>query len=438
MSPLAIIGFIAFVVLIIALLKAPIPPWAAFVAIPVVAALIAGISLSEIGNLAKSGWASVQVAIVVTCFAIIYFSIMNDVGLFEVITTPLVKRVTHAKNPIYALCLTATLIASISHLDGQGNTTIMITLPLMVPLFDQLKMDRRSLALSMGIAVGAMNLLPWTGPTRYTAVALGMDPAEFWRYIIPAQLIMLGVGFLVARLVGKYEMKNGALNQKLTSEVEIKESTSLCVVNKKYFIFNLCLTMVTILILVGSFLNSAVTFMLATAIALIVNYKDKKTVAKKIRDFSGSALPMTLNVIGIGVLIGIMTEGGFINAMAESLMALMPKSVGPFVYIIIAILAMPLLMMLGTGPYYQGLVPVILALAVSYGVNPIIAAAVMLVPTGVSVCVSPMISANHISSGMLGFSIGDFIKYAWKWVLVVSWIAIPVVYFTVSLLVKLF
>jgi CitMHS family citrate-Mg2+:H+ or citrate-Ca2+:H+ symporter len=279
-----------------------------------------------------------------------------------------------------------------------------------------------------------MNLVPWTGPTRHTAIVLGMDPVEVWRGILPAQIIMLLTGFGVAYLLGRREIKRGAINSASELQaVQTRPSDSLCSKNKWFFIFNLGLTILLLAVLVMGVTNSGLTFMVFASIALIVNYHNKKILGKKIKDFSPDILIMTLNVMSVGVLIGLMREGGFTDALAEAIMKIIPVSVGPYIYLIIAFFSTPLLMMLGTGPYYQGFMPVVVSVCQQYGIDPLLAASVILVPSGIAVCLSPLVAANHIACGMLGYEMGDAIKYGLKWVLIVAWLAIPITYFTVKL-----
>ena len=433
MDVLAVIGLVTFLAIIILLVKSPFSPVAVFVLVPVMGALTAGFTLGEISDFAKLGFTSVQTSVIVTAFAILYFSIMSDVGMFEVITKPIIKKAGKSKSPVTAIILAAALVATIGHLDGAGATTIMITLPLMIPFFDKLKMDRRALGLSMGLCVGAMNLVPWTGPTRHTAIVLGMDPVALWKIILPAQIVMLAVGYTMTYMLGRREIKRGAVNSVSGLPSVQSESGYLCVQKKAYFIFNIALTLALLTTLVMGIMNSGFTFLVFTSIALLVNYRSKKLQGKKIKEFSPGILNMVLNVIAVGVLIGIMQEGGFVEALANAVVSVLPASVGPYTYLIIAFLATPLLMVLGTGPYYQGLMPVIVGICAQYGTDPVVAAAVLLGPSGISVSLSPLVPANHISCGMLGYEMGDGIRYGWKWVLAAAWIAIPVVCLTVHL-----
>ena len=435
MSLLAIIGLLAFVAVVVLLIKSPFSLIAVFTLVPTIASLIAGYSPMEISGFVKLGFSSIIINIIVTAFAIFYFAIMSDVGMFEVIAKPIIGNVGKSKNPVIAIMMAAAIVATIGHMDGAGTTTIMITLPLMMPFFDKMKMDRKALGLAMGIVIGAMNLLPWTGPTRYTGMVLGLDPVEVWRKILPAQIMVLVLGYVLAFLIARREIKRGAVNVLEELPVNQISSDSICAKKKGYFIFNVALTIALLAVLIAGIMDSAYTFMIFTTIALIVNYHDKKTQGKKIKEFSPSILNMVLNVMSVGVFVGIMQEGGFVNALAEAIMSGMPQVIGAHIYLVVGFLCTPLLMMLGTGAYYQGLLPLIVSICTQYGMNPMLVAGVVLIPSGLAVSMSPLVPANHVACGMLGYEMGDLIKYGWKWVVVASWIAVPIAYFTLKMVI---
>ncbi|MCI8889004.1 MAG: hypothetical protein HFG70_13090 [Hungatella sp.] len=197
----------------------------------------------------------------------------------------------------------------------------------------------------------------------------------------------------------------------------------------------MALTITLVIFLVLGIMNSGFTFMIFTSIALLANYRSKQEQNKKIKGFSPNVLNMVLNVMSVGVLIGVMQEGGFVDALAEMVVSMIPAAMGPYVFVIIALFSTPLLMALGTGAYYQGLLPVIVGMCGQFGVDPLLAAAVILVPSGVSVSMSPLVAANHISCGMMGYEMGDVIKYGWKWVTAISWIAVLATCITVKFFV---
>ncbi len=83
--------------------------------------------LDGIRNLAPTG--------VMLMFAILYFGIMIDAGLFE----PFVRRIVRVVHgdPVQIVIGTAVLALLVS-LDGDGSTTYMITVAAMLPLYRRL------------------------------------------------------------------------------------------------------------------------------------------------------------------------------------------------------------------------------------------------------------------------------------------------------------
>ena len=105
--------------------------------VPVVAALAGGFA-GEIGGFAMDGIRSVAPAAALLAFAVVYFGVMNDAGLFEPFIRWIVRLV--GDDPLKVALGTAA-IAAIAHLDGAGASTFMVTVPAMLPLYARLRMD---------------------------------------------------------------------------------------------------------------------------------------------------------------------------------------------------------------------------------------------------------------------------------------------------------
>ncbi len=121
-------------------------------------------------------------------FSVIYFGVLSDTGLFDVIVGWLVKR---AGNNVIAVTVVTALIATIAHLDGTTAVTVLITIPAMYPVYKKMKIDPRILLCITGACMGVMNLLPWGGPTARAATVLQMDATELWHMLIPIQVVGL-------------------------------------------------------------------------------------------------------------------------------------------------------------------------------------------------------------------------------------------------------
>lgn len=141
-------------------------------------------------------------------FAIVYFGVMIDVGLFD----PVVRGILRfcKADPMRVVVGTAVLAAIVS-LDGDGSTTFMITVSAMYPLYKRLGL---SLVVMTGVAAtanGVMNTLPWGGPTARAATALKLDAADIFVPMIPALAVGLLFVFVLAYVLGVRERRRVGL-----------------------------------------------------------------------------------------------------------------------------------------------------------------------------------------------------------------------------------
>ena len=121
-------------------------------------------------------------------FAIIYFGIMIDVGLFD----PLVRVILRVvRDDPMRLVVGTAVLAMVVSLDGDGSTTFIIVTSALLPLYLKLKVSPVVLTVVAGLANGAMNILPWGGPTARAAAALGISPSDVFVPMIPALVVGL-------------------------------------------------------------------------------------------------------------------------------------------------------------------------------------------------------------------------------------------------------
>ena len=113
------------------LLKGKMTPVVTFVVIPPVFALLAGFGPVEISEFVSAGVPKTLSSMALTLFATVYFRIMTDQGLFEPIVRWLGKR---AGGNVSAILIVTTIIAAISHMDTGTTSTMLVTIPAILPL----------------------------------------------------------------------------------------------------------------------------------------------------------------------------------------------------------------------------------------------------------------------------------------------------------------
>ena len=108
-------------------------------------------------------------------FAIIYFGLMIDVGLFD----PLIRFILRVvgNSPTRLVVGTAVLAGMVS-LDGDGSTTFIITVSALLPIYLRLGMSPVVLTAVACLANGVLNIVPWGGPTVRAATVLKVSPND--------------------------------------------------------------------------------------------------------------------------------------------------------------------------------------------------------------------------------------------------------------------
>ena len=107
----------------------------ALILVPIVFALLGGFG-AEIGPMMLDGIKKLAPTGVMLMFAILYFAVMIDAGLFDPVVRQILKLVNG--DPMKVVVGTAVLALFVS-LDGDGSTTYMITVAAMLPLYKRLR-----------------------------------------------------------------------------------------------------------------------------------------------------------------------------------------------------------------------------------------------------------------------------------------------------------
>ena len=139
---LTILAYTMIVVFMALIMTKRLSAMVALILVPIVFGLIGGFGMG-LGPMMLDGIKKLAPTGVMLMFAILYFGIMIDAGLFD----PVVKLVLRlvGGSPTKIVVGTFLLAAGVS-LDGDGSTTYMITCAAMLPLYQRLGMNRLVLA----------------------------------------------------------------------------------------------------------------------------------------------------------------------------------------------------------------------------------------------------------------------------------------------------
>ncbi|MGF6906386.1 CitMHS family transporter [Fusobacterium sp. PH5-44] len=420
---IAIVGFLTLFIIVFLLMRGKSMPIAIFATIPIIAAIILGNSPKEIGELINSGLNSVWKTAVLFIFSVIYFGVMSDVGMFDIFVDKLISK---AGNNVILLAISTSIIAILGHLDGATATTCLITIPAMLPLYKKMNMRREMMLLIIGVAMGIMNLVPWGGPIVRVATVLKMDVTELWHQILPFQILCILITISIAAICGVIEKRRlskitscGASNI-VTPEINEKVDIDDSLKKPKLTWFNLLLTFVLIICLVFAILPSHILFMVALAIALIVNYPNMKEQRTRFKAHAGDALDMSATLLAAGVFIGVMNKTGMLDAMVKVILGFMPEALGRYMNLIAGVFSLPIGAMLGADTFYYGLFPILGEVGKNFGVQPVDIGIGMLIGKNVGMIVSPLQPTTFLACGLAGLELKDHIKFSFKWLWFIS------------------
>lgn len=422
---LSIAGFLTIAVILLLLNRKWTSPYVAISMVPILACIVIGKG-AFLGEYILNGINSISQTGVMFIFSVAFFGVLSETGAFDPVANGVIKA---TKGDPVRLMVGVFLFASIVHLDGSGVVTCLLVIPPMLPIFKRLHMRNTSFGIALGLGAGLMNAIPWGGPTMRAASVLEMDVMKLWIPFIPTQVFGMVVSIVICILIGRQEKKRliaeGILSKdkrldmsefatKLTEEQQKMRRPKLLIVNW-------ILILLVIATLISGIVKPLVAFMIGTALALIINYRNAAEQRKLLEDKGKDAIGLTCIIFAAGVLMGIMGKSGMSAAMATTLVSMLPAAIARFMAPIIGVLTVPLSILFDADSYYYGIMPILIETAETMGTSGIdIARASMIGQMTVGWPTSPMVGTFFIFTGMLELDIGAWQKYCLKYFILVT------------------
>jgi CitMHS family citrate-Mg2+:H+ or citrate-Ca2+:H+ symporter len=453
---LTILGFAMIATFLVLIMMKKMSPIAALVLIPALFCVFVGKG-AKLGDYVLDGVTDLAPTAAMLMFAIVYFGVMIDVGLFDPVVRGILKFCK--ADPMRIVVGTAVLAAIVS-LDGDGSTTFMITVSAMYPLYKRLKM---SLVVMTGVAAmanGVMNTLPWGGPTARAATALKLDASDIFVPMIPALLVGLLFVFVLSYVLGVRERRRLGvltLDEVLVEEkVEEKETETVLVgaggsgdgkvsmrkgvaggagsgtdadeqdddfqgldphratLRPKLYWFNALLTVGLLTAMIMEVLPIPVLFLLGAALVLTVNFPHIPDQKARIAAHAENVLNVSGMVFAAAVFTGVLQGTGMVDNMAKWMVDVIPAGMGPHMALVTGILSLPLTYFMSNDGFYFGVLPVLAEAGAAHGVSPLEMARASLVGQPLHMS-SPLVPAVYVLVGMAKVEFGDHTKFVVKW-----------------------
>jgi citrate transporter, CitMHS family len=431
---LTILGYLLIIAFLILVIKKKLSPFTGLIVVSLVcgvlACLINGIPIEKILTWIKDGLfytvnAKGKVKLgtinptIMILFAILYFSLMMNVGLFDPLCTFLIRK---AKGDPLKIIMVTAFTASVVTLDGDGTTTILIITAAFVPLFKQMGLKLSNLAMLIILPCGLGNCLPWGGPLARAAAVLNLEVNDLFVAILPVLGMSFIYVFFMAYYMGKKERKrlgyipgkNTVISQEqIESMIAVIENNDRELKRPKKFIFNLILTLVMLTILILGLVSGAIVFLVGTAIALAINYNDKEQ-RERITANGGDAIAVTSIIIAAGVFLGILNGSGMAEAIAKHIASLIPPSLGRHTALIFAFIGSVACYALPVDAYYFGILPVVAPIAYQFGISPTEIGMASFMGQAIRYA-SPTVAWLFLLMDRTEMSFGEYQKEFFKW-----------------------
>ncbi|BDV31164.1 CitMHS family transporter [Microbacterium terricola] len=459
---LVILGFAMVLTFMVLIMTRRLTPMVALILVPTAFGLFAGAGLG-LGDMILEAIGTMAPTAALLMFAIMFFGIMIDVGLFD----PLIRFITRllGDDPAKVVLGTALLAGAVS-LDGDGSTTFIITTSAMLPIYLRLGMSPVVLTCVAGLMNGTLNIVPWGGPTVRAAAALGVEPTDIFVPMLPSLAAGLVVALTFAWFLGLSERRrlagsidtsrldagtrgdgilgaprlfrgadakpgaranlrtgnlvtvSGSRSAVAVAELADPSDTAMAdtmldpnraTLRPKLIWFNLALTLAVMVLLVLDIFPLPYVFMVGAAVALFVNFPKLKSQADEIVAHAPSIVGVVSMVLAAGVLVGVLNGTGMVDAMASWITTVIPAPLGPFMAVITGVLSIPFTFFMSNDAFYFGILPILAESAATYGITPVEMARASV--TGQPVHLqSPLVPAILLLVSLANVNLGDHHK----------------------------
>uniref|UniRef100_UPI003F499E6D CitMHS family transporter n=1 Tax=Nonomuraea bangladeshensis TaxID=404385 RepID=UPI003F499E6D len=413
---IALLGFLTIGVFLVLTMTRKVSVLTALVLVPIVAALAGGFG-SEVGKMTLDGLIKVAPTGIMIAFAVLYFSLMIETGLFD----PLIRGILRAaKDDPLRIAVGTAVITMCVALDGDGASTFLITVSALLPVYKRLGMSPLVLTGVVALGAGVMNMVPWGGPTARAMAVLKLDSSQVSTPVLPAMAAGIAWVLVASYLIGRRERSRlGTVS--LPEQPQVVgdgPGTPLAPPRRHPALtaFNLVLTLVLLVALVLQLMPLPVLFVVGFAIALLVNHPTWDEQQELLEKHGKSVVLVTTMIFAAGVFTGILTGTKMINQMAATFVDVIPDSLGGHLPVLVAITSMPLSLVFTPDAYYFGVLPVLAQTAGGFGIESAeIARAAILGQMTTGFPLSPLTAATFILVGMSGVQLGQHQRFIFGW-----------------------
>ncbi|MGI5499861.1 CitMHS family transporter [Lentzea sp. CA-135723] len=385
---LAVLGFLTLGTFMVLVLRKYATAFVAIIAAPVFFAILAGRG-GDLGDMAVSGIKTVAPTAILLLFAILYFGVMMDAKLFDPVSRAIIRV---SKGDPVRICVGTAVLALLVALDGDGTTSYMIICSAFLPIYRRLGINPLVIATIATMALGAVSgSTPWGGAATRAISVLHLDATSYFVPFLPSLALTSGFIILVAYVLGVRQRRR--IDPLVIAEVakEIAASRTQSgggtttitggsanagdhddiepVTPRWRMWFNAGLTALLLVLLVLGVAPLVTLFIAGFVIALLVNHPKLADQSDVIKRHAASAVPVVVLALAAGIFTGILSDTGMVEAMAKSMLSIVPEGMGNLIPVFTAVIGLPLSFFMSNDAYFFGVLPVLAESASHFGIH---------------------------------------------------------------------
>ncbi|MGT2712611.1 SLC13 family permease [Streptococcus oriscaviae] len=352
-------------------------------------------------------------------FGLIYFVMLTETGMFDVMVNAVMKRIGNRLNVIGVMILTSVL-GAIAYLTANMSTTYLIVFPIVIPLYKKFKIDRDFAFIICQTAVAAMCWLPWGIGVIMSATMAGTNAETLAQASIP-----WGVCFIPAIILQyvyfawRHKKEHGSLG--LPKDTQVQESENQATQEKEFarhdlFWINFLIFILVVVALAVFKVPSYLVFIAASMVTALINYpKNFGQIWNKAGMTFFNVLIMLLAICFYLAIFNAAPEDGsklsMVASLAQLLESIFPAFLLNYMHIVFLLLAVPIIYFV---PYqlYNALYPLFISVGAAFGLSPIAIIAPFVCNLALATSVTPMNSATFVGCSLIEREVGPYTRQA--------------------------
>ncbi len=406
----AAVTIVMLVVIIVLLFKNVANTGVIMTGVPIIAALIMGFSLNDINGFIGDGLSSVRNTMYLMVFAILFFGILQEAGVFDAIIKFIIKFLG---NNVLGTVLITGVIGMAAGLSGSGATTALCTIPTVRPLYEKQNIRREALLLIETLASGVLCLMPWAPGINEASAYVNLDINDVFNRIRPLVIASIIGVLLLCVIVAIVEKKHGAgmsdeefeeVKKEMSKPLDFKCGKTVAIID------GLAALLIIVLLLIGK-LKTNVGFALGLVVLLFINFRTKEAKTEYFKKKAGMCFNMVFTMLGVACIVGVNNGANGLGDLANMLANSSFSGIIPHLPFILCLLSLPLSITI-SGSKNSVVVPAVVAMVSSYGMGAIDVMPAVFACGVISANLNLYNAAPYLALGLAGVEMKDHLKYS--------------------------